>query len=228
MSLFLKPFYVFSPIRYFSGNDKILYTLRLKKGSTKDKVSIRKTLSATNSLLYGPILKRSKSKKRNKRSSQLGASNNSLKEVHFGTFRESNNLNTLPSKEDNLSIFKNASEEPKLDENEFKYTLRESKLKKVSKNIVKPLEDINFLDFNVQKLDNFSLVNSKKTTEEMLLQSSSIYNINIFEGGYKKIPSVQNILQETMPDERKKILEKWERNMIKKLGEDGFTTYKKG
>lgn len=42
------------------------------------------------------------------------------------------------------------------------------------------------------------------------------------------LPSVTNILNVTMSEKSKTALENWKKNMIKKLGEDGFNKYSKG
>ncbi|RXG67929.1 Mitochondrial genome maintenance exonuclease 1, partial [Armadillidium vulgare] len=59
--------------------------------------------------------------------------------------------------------------------------------------------------------NNFNAINEKKS----------------FSDKYR-LPSVSKILQETMPPERRKILQKWEENMIMELGEEGFKSYKQG
>ncbi|XP_042228150.1 uncharacterized protein LOC121870392 [Homarus americanus] len=55
-----------------------------------------------------------------------------------------------------------------------------------------------------------------------------IATIGIFDNGYKKLPSVRKILEETMPLSNKIALEKWKTKMIKELGEEGFHHYRKG
>lgn len=44
----------------------------------------------------------------------------------------------------------------------------------------------------------------------------------------RDLPSVTNILNVTMSAQSKMALEKWKKNMIEKLGEDGFNKYSKG
>lgn len=74
----------------------------------------------------------------------------------------------------------------------------------------------------------FPLVNLHKNEGVLLNCTDEISSISIFEGGYKKLPSVRKIIEETMPSERKTILNTWKKKMISKLGEDGFEKYRQG
>ena len=66
------------------------------------------------------------------------------------------------------------------------------------------------------------------TSDPVEEKVNSPINIGIFSDGYKKLPSVRKILNETMPKESKIALAKWKENMIDKLGEEGFEKYSKG
>jgi len=44
----------------------------------------------------------------------------------------------------------------------------------------------------------------------------------------RNLPSVTNILNVTMSEKSKAALENWKKNMIEKLGEEGFNKYSKG
>lgn len=50
----------------------------------------------------------------------------------------------------------------------------------------------------------------------------------VHETRKRDLPSVTNILNVTISEQSKAALERWKKNMIEKLGEDGFNEYSKG
>lgn len=50
----------------------------------------------------------------------------------------------------------------------------------------------------------------------------------VHETRKRDLPSVTNILNVTMSEQSKAALEKWKKNMIEKLGKDGFNEYSEG
>lgn len=59
-------------------------------------------------------------------------------------------------------------------------------------------------------------------------KNENILTIGMFDGGYQRLPSVSAILEATMPEDQRRILERWKAKMIKQLGEEGFAEYRKG
>lgn len=68
-------------------------------------------------------------------------------------------------------------------------------------------------DLNEENYETFTTVSS---------------DIIVHETPKRDIPSVTNILNVTMSEKSKAALENWKKNMIEKLGEDGFNEYSKG
>lgn len=87
---------------------------------------------------------------------------------------------------------------------------------------------------DVEMIENFPLGKTDvpgvplKTNINVSNTSDSILTIGMFDGGYQRLPSVSKILEATMSEENRRILEKWKAKMIKELGEEGFEEYKKG
>lgn len=79
-------------------------------------------------------------------------------------------------------------------------------------------------------LDGFSMVNDSKQNlneeyyEKFIVSSETI----IQETPKLNLPSVTNILNVTMSEKSRAALEYWKKNMIEKLGEDGFNKYSRG
>lgn len=59
-----------------------------------------------------------------------------------------------------------------------------------------------------------------------VVDTSNIFTIGMFDGGYQKLPSVSKILEATMSEENRRVLERWKAKMIKQLGEEGFKEYR--
>lgn len=59
-------------------------------------------------------------------------------------------------------------------------------------------------------------------------KDENILTIGMFDGGYQKLPSVSTILEATMPEDQRRILDRWKAKMIKELGKEGFEEYRKG
>lgn len=55
----------------------------------------------------------------------------------------------------------------------------------------------------------------------------NIFTIGMFDRGYQRLPSVSKILEATMSEENRRVLERWKAKMIKQLGEEGFEEYRK-
>ncbi|XP_045133548.1 uncharacterized protein LOC123517496 [Portunus trituberculatus] len=68
----------------------------------------------------------------------------------------------------------------------------------------------------------------KVSTTAMNKDEENILTIGMFDGGYHRLPSVSTILEATMPENQRRILERWKAKMIKELGEEGFEEYRKG
>ncbi|XP_045623045.2 mitochondrial genome maintenance exonuclease 1 [Procambarus clarkii] len=89
---------------------------------------------------------------------------------------------------------------------------------------------------DLKRIENFPLVSDSSVTYAMQdmpvsdtpLGKESIVSIGIFDDGYHKLPSVRKILEQTMPQSNKIMLEKWKAKMIRELGEEGFQQYQKG
>lgn len=69
-------------------------------------------------------------------------------------------------------------------------------------------------NLNEQFYEQFSTTVSEKVVHEVPKRSD--------------LPSVTNILNVTMSEKSKAALERWKKNMIEKLGEDGFAEYSRG
>lgn len=80
-------------------------------------------------------------------------------------------------------------------------------------------------------LDGFNLVDGLKKSlnaENYKTFSSVSFETTVQETPKRDLPSVTKILNVTMSEKSRLILENWKKGMIKKLGEDGFNKYTKG
>lgn len=89
------------------------------------------------------------------------------------------------------------------------------------------------MQFDLEYPDGFSMVDDSKRclNEEYyaMFTASSVSSETIIQEIPKRVlPSVTNILNVTMSEKSKAALENWKKNMIEKLGEDGFNKYSKG
>jgi len=83
----------------------------------------------------------------------------------------------------------------------------------------------------VSSLDGFCLVDdSKRRLNEEHFEKFATSAETILRETPKRadLPSVTNILNLTMSEKSKAALENWKKNMIEKLGEDGFKKYSGG
>lgn len=87
--------------------------------------------------------------------------------------------------------------------------------------------------FDINMIENFPLYNNILSASERIMVprttpvQKDVVTIGIFDDGYKKLPSVRKILEETAPLANKLVLKKWKAKMIKDLGEEGFEQYRK-
>lgn len=89
------------------------------------------------------------------------------------------------------------------------------------------------MQFIIEYPDGFSMVDdSKRCLDEeyyVMFTASSVPSETVIQEMPKRVlPSVTNILNVTMSEKSKAALENWKKNMIEKLGEDGFNKYSKG
>lgn len=68
----------------------------------------------------------------------------------------------------------------------------------------------------------------RKLTSVPMLASNPLQEMSHFDKEKVVFPSVTKILSETMSDESKAALERWKKNMIAELGEQGFFIFNKG
>jgi len=70
---------------------------------------------------------------------------------------------------------------------------------------------------------------SKQKLNDEHYEKFTVYSETIVQETPKRdLPSVTNILNVTMSEKSRAALENWKKNMIEKLGEDGFNTYSRG
>ncbi|CAL4062819.1 unnamed protein product [Meganyctiphanes norvegica] len=75
----------------------------------------------------------------------------------------------------------------------------------------------------LNNLRNIPLIPENYSTQQK--DYDLVKTIGIFEGGYKKLPSVTKVLDETMPISSRIALDKWKAKMIAELGDQGFAEY---
>ena len=83
-------------------------------------------------------------------------------------------------------------------------------------------------EIDLSKITSFPLFNTDISLNSNKVSVEDIKSIGIFEDGYKSLPSVKKILNETMPESSKIALETWKKKMILQLGESGFEEHQKG
>ncbi|XP_054262897.1 mitochondrial genome maintenance exonuclease 1-like [Macrosteles quadrilineatus] len=78
-----------------------------------------------------------------------------------------------------------------------------------------PLNEENYPLSNPEKCQLFSQECAVKNVYNYTFSDSAVKS-------FMKFPSVSKIIEDTMSDRNKQILDRWRQNMIKELGEDGF------
>lgn len=104
----------------------------------------------------------------------------------------------------------------------------------IKENILKPVSESN--EFTFQSLILINEQNYPLNNSEKLELSSGHYNQNVLSLGfsdsivkdYLKYPSVSKIMEVTMTAKSRLILSRWRKNMIKDLGEEGFSKHLTG
>ncbi|XP_042906719.1 mitochondrial genome maintenance exonuclease 1 [Parasteatoda tepidariorum] len=86
----------------------------------------------------------------------------------------------------------------------------------------------NSLDFDYNNILDFPLLNKSYDGEKMQIKINEINALrkHLESKTNFMVPSVSAILEKTMPKESVEALARWKRNMIEKLGEEGFQKYR--
>lgn len=218
LMMFVKLHKILLPVPYFALPNHALkstskserFVITIKKNSSEKKKNIKHGQNLLNKELFGPTLKTAADRKIKKKPPKLPVA-----DFH----QDYSNLSTLSP---TINDYENPT--VSCDVNQIEHS---SNLQYIDMNYsLLSNENTQFSKQGDKLPNNFNAINEKKYNI-LYPQNDNIFNIRSFSDKFK-LPSVSKILQETMPPERKKILQKWEENMIMELGEEGFKSYKQG